>query len=236
MRDRVTGVAVVCGLVVTAWLCGGGMATAADAVPTATPAPAQPPAQSPAQSPAQAQAAARAAFDREDYDAAFAAYRALADAPPDRIDGEVAYRLGQMTRFGWGTGKDLPAAVRWLHLAAERDHAEAQAELGKMYRDGRGVPADDEQAARWLTRAAQAGVGIAQLNLGRMYKDGAGVPRDLVEAYAWFTLAAANGYVDGLSYRNRLLDRMSAADVSLAEQRVVERNGTAGARPARTAQ
>jgi TPR repeat protein len=229
MPDRVAWVAVVRGVIVAAWLCGAGVAVAADAVPATTQALAQPP--SPPPSPAQA--AARAAFDREDYDAAFAAYRALADASPDRIDGDVAYRLGQMTRFGWGTAKDLPAAVRWLRLAAEHDHAEAQAELGKMYRDGRGVPADDTQAARWLTRAAQAGVGIAQLNLGRMYKDGAGVPRDLVEAYAWFTLAAANGYVDGLSYRSRLLDRMSAADVRLAEQRVAERNATAGARPER---
>jgi TPR repeat protein len=208
---------------IVAWLAGAGLAAAA------APAATRPREQPPARVEAQALAQARAAFDREDYEAAFAAYRALAEGPPDRVDGEVAYRLGQMVRFGWGTGKDLPAAVRWLRLAAERGHAEAQAELGKMYRDGHGVPADDTQAARWLTQAAQAGVGIAQLNLGRMYKDGAGVPRDLVEAYAWFTLAAANGYVDGLSYRSRLVDRMSADDVRLAEQRVAERHAAAGA-------
>jgi hypothetical protein len=137
-----------------------------------------------------------------------------------------------MQKFGWGVEKDLSAAARSFQQAAEKGHAESQAELGRLYKDGRGVPEDAAAAARWLRRAADAGVGIAQLNLGRMCKDGSGVPRDLAEAYAWFTLAAANGYMDAMSYRTRLLRAMTPEQVRAGERLVAERGGKIGARTA----
>jgi TPR repeat protein len=153
--------------------------------------------------------AARTAFEREDYAQAATLYRPRAE----KGDAEAQYRLGMMTRFGWGVEKDAAAAARWLQRAAENGHALAQSELGTMYRLGRGVPEDAEIAARWLRSAALGGVGIAQLAIGRMYRDGTGVSRDLVEAYAWFTAAGDNGVMDGFAYRSEIVPLMTAEQV-----------------------
>ncbi|MGZ9074643.1 MAG: tetratricopeptide repeat protein [Burkholderiaceae bacterium] len=162
--------------------------------------------------------AARAAYEREDYGTAFRLY---APAAKD-ANAEAQYRLGLMYKFGWGAERDLKSAAAWLRRAAEQQHPEAQAELGILYKLGRGVKEDAAEAARWFRRAADSGVGIAQLNLARAYKDGAGVKTDLAEAYAWFTIAAGNGYADGMSYRARIADDMSAADVKNGERLVAE--------------
>jgi TPR repeat protein len=153
--------------------------------------------------------AARVAYEREDYARAAALYRPRAE----RGDAEAQYRMGMMTRFGWGVEKDAAAAARWLQQAAENGHAQAQAELGTMYRLGRGVGEDAQQAARWLRAAALQGVGIAQLSFGRMVRDGVGVQRDLVEAYAWFNAAGDNGVMDGFAFRNEIVPRMTAEQI-----------------------
>lgn len=172
---------------------------------------------------------ARGAYEREDYDTAFKLYSPAAE----NADAEAQYRLGLMYKFGWGTDRDLKAAANWLRRAANQQHPEAQAELGVLYKLGRGVNEDAAEAALWFRRAADAGVGIAQLNLARAYKDGSGVPKDLAEAYAWFTLAAGNGYVDGLSYRARIVESMSEEDVKHGERLAAERRKAIAAKESR---
>ncbi len=49
---------------------------------------------------------------------------------------------------------NLVKALRWMSLAAERGHAEAQYNLGRMYAEGRGVSQHDRQAYKWLELAA----------------------------------------------------------------------------------
>lgn len=166
--------------------------------------------------------AARSSYEREDYDTAFTLYSPSAS----KGDAEAQYRLGLMYKFGWGTGRDAEAAANWLRRAADQQHPEAQAELGVLYKLGRGVKEDAAQAAGWFRRAADSGVGIAQLNLARAYKDGAGVNKDLAESYAWFTIAAGNGYVDGMSYRARMVEEMSADEIKNGERLVAERRKT----------
>ena len=163
--------------------------------------------------------AARSAYEREDYDTAFKLYSPSAN----KGEAEAQYRVGLMYKFGWGTERDAKAAASWLRRAADQQHAEAQAELGVLYKLGRGVKEDAAEAARWFRRAADSGVGIAQLNLARAYKDGAGVKKDLAESYAWFTIAAGNGYVDGMSYRARIVEEMSADEIKNGERLVAER-------------
>lgn len=162
---------------------------------------------------------ARAAYEREDYGTAFKLYSSSAN----KGTAEAQYRIGLMYKFGWGTERDPKAAADWLRRAADQQHGEAQAELGVLYKLGRGVKEDSAEAARWFRRAAESGVGIAQLNLARAYKDGAGVKKDLAEAYAWFTIAAGNGYADGMSYRARIAEDMSAEDVKNGERLTAER-------------
>lgn len=165
--------------------------------------------------------AARAAFDKEDYETAYRLFKPLAE----QGSADAQYRLGLMHKFGWGTVKDHDDAARWLRAAAEQAHAQAQAELGVFFKDGRGVKRDLAQAAAWFRKAAEQDVGIAQLNLGRLYRDGSGVDRDWVEAYVWFSLALRNGYMDAISYRTGIAEKMSAEQIKEAERRVKARAG-----------
>jgi uncharacterized protein len=165
--------------------------------------------------------AARAAFDKEDYETAYRLFKPLAEQGA----ADAQYRIGLMRKFGWGAGKDHDDAARWLRAAAEQSHPQAQAELGVLYKDGRGVARDPAQAAAWFRKAAEQGVGIAQLNLGRLYRDGSGVEKDWVEAYVWFSLALRNGYMDAISYRSGIAEKMSADEIRDAESRVQTRAG-----------
>ena len=66
---------------------------------------------------------------------------------------------------------DLEAA-RWLHLAAEQGHPDAQLRLGLMYALGEGVPTDDAEAMRWFRLAAEQGNESAQGYLKNMSETG----------------------------------------------------------------
>ena len=165
--------------------------------------------------------AAHAAFDKEDYETAYRLFKPLAEQGA----ADAQYRLGLMHKFGWGTSKDHDDAARWMRAAAEQSHAQAQAELGVFFKDGRGVKRDLGQAAAWFRKAAEQDVGIAQLNLGRLYRDGSGVDRDWIEAYVWFSLALRNGYMDAISYRTGIAEKMSAEEIKEAERRVKLRGG-----------
>ena len=67
-----------------------------------------------------------------------------------------------------GVRQDVTEAARWLRLAAEQGHAEAQNRLGFCYGRGEGVPADPVEAVRWFRMAAEQGHSEAQSNLERM--------------------------------------------------------------------
>lgn len=88
---------------------------------------------------------------------------------------------------------DPAEAVKWIRLAAEQDHAEAQAMLGRMYHVGQGVPQDYSEALRWYRPAAEQNAPMAQLYLGLMYYNGHGVPKNESEAVKWIRRAADQG-------------------------------------------
>ena len=52
-----------------------------------------------------------------------------------------------------------------------------------------------------------------------------GVDKDFVEAYAWFSLALRIGYMDAISYRASIADKMSPDEVKEAESRARARAG-----------
>ena len=58
-----------------------------------------------------------------------------------------------MYRNGEGVPQDDAEAARWLRLAADQGHAEAQYNLGGMYAEGLGVPQDRVAAYMWLSLA-----------------------------------------------------------------------------------
>ena len=88
---------------------------------------------------------------------------------------------------------DPAEAVKWIRLAAEQEHAEAQAMLGRLHHVGHGVPRDYSEALRWYRRAIEQNNPRAQFHLGLMYHNGHGVPRDESEAVKWIRRAADQG-------------------------------------------
>ncbi len=159
-----------------------------------------------------------AAYERADYADAMKRLKPIAETG----NADAQFHVAQMLRYGWGTNADPMAAGAWMRRAAEAGLRDAQAELGRMLRDGTGMDANPVEALTWLKRAAERGSGVAQLNLGRMYRAGVGTTRDPAQAYKWFTLAAQNGFVDGLSNRNAMVENMTPEEIAAGERLVKE--------------
>jgi TPR repeat protein len=68
----------------------------------------------------------------------------------------------------------------------------------------------------------------AQTVLGVTYAIGRGVPRDFVEAYKWFNIAAAAGNVDARQHRDRIMQRMTPAQIEEGQRRSAEWRPTNG--------
>jgi TPR repeat protein len=72
-------------------------------------------------------------------------------------DPNAQYNLARMYLDGVGVDKDAAQAARWLYLAADKNHAEAQALLGQLLFTGRdGVPRQRGLGLMWLTLAHDA--------------------------------------------------------------------------------
>nr|WP_271960234.1 SUMF1/EgtB/PvdO family nonheme iron enzyme [Rubripirellula sp.] len=76
-------------------------------------------------------------------------------------NADAQYNLGVL--YGRGAWKhfdvpqDYAEAVKWLRLAAEQGHANAQFDLGKLYLHGFDVPEDYAEAYVWFSVAAAGG-------------------------------------------------------------------------------
>jgi TPR repeat protein len=87
-----------------------------------------------------------------------------------------------------------------------------------MYAKGQGVPVNYVEALKWFRLAADQGVASAQNNLGLMYANGWGVPQDYVRAHIWFNLSAAQGDQNAAETRDRILKRMTPAQIAEAQK------------------
>ena len=65
---------------------------------------------------------------------------------------------------------------------------------------------------------AEAGDAEAQNDLGRMYFFGAGVEQDNIAAYAWTSLAETNGHPKAKQNKGNIAKKMTAAQVTKAEE------------------
>jgi TPR repeat protein len=74
-------------------------------------------------------------------------------------DPNAQYNLARMHLDGAGVKKDSREALRWLALAADKGHVEAQALLGQMLFSGReGVRPQRARGLMWLTLAREAAI------------------------------------------------------------------------------
>ncbi|WP_395698136.1 tetratricopeptide repeat protein [Methylocella sp.] len=72
-------------------------------------------------------------------------------------DSTAQYRLARMYLEGAGGDKDSRQGVRWLYLAADKGHVQAQALLGRMLFSGEeGLRPDHARALMWMTLAREA--------------------------------------------------------------------------------
>jgi hypothetical protein len=70
-------------------------------------------------------------------------------------DPDAQYNLARMLADGTGGPKDIRDAVRWLNLAAEKNHHPSQALLGHILFTGNGVPRQAAQGLMWLSLARE---------------------------------------------------------------------------------
>jgi TPR repeat protein len=123
-----------------------------------------------------------------------------------------------MYKNGLGVAQDYKEAVKLYRKSAEQGHADAQFNLGAMYDEGQSVFQDYREAVKWYRKSAEQGTAIAQFNLGFMYATGRGVTQEYVYAHMWFNIAASTGQAKAMKGRDVIAKKMSAADISKAQQ------------------
>ena len=118
------------------------------------------------------------------------------------------------TCFGWGDGVPMSdiECNRWMILAAEQGHVEAQSMLG-MFRLG-----ESEEAAKWLRMAAEQGDVDSQLTLGLRLIFGKGVPQDDCEGNAWLSLAKGIQSCDWRNYIAAVAPSLSSEKLEKAHE------------------
>lgn len=97
--------------------------------------------------------AGQQAFNRQNYQAAFDAWRPLAE----RGVVDAQYGIAFMYESGWGVEEDFSKAFRWYQLAAQQGHVQSQFNLGMLYREGKGVARNDALGLYWVQTAADGG-------------------------------------------------------------------------------
>ncbi len=85
-------------------------------------------------------------------------------------DADGQFRLGRMFLEGKGTPRDPRQAARWLWLAADKSHHQAQAVLGHMLFAGRDVPRAAPRGLMFLTLAKEA-AGDNEAWISEMYDE-----------------------------------------------------------------
>lgn len=86
---------------------------------------------------------------------------------------------------------DYKQAYKWLRLAAEQGHAEAQNSLGIRYNRGESISQNHAEACKWFRLAEKNGSVPASVNLAMNLLRGLGEPQNLGEALSRFKNAAS---------------------------------------------
>lgn len=121
--------------------------------------------------------------------------KSLADAAASG-DPQALFEIGARYQDGRGVAANLPEAVRWYEMAAQRGLAPAQYRVANLYEKGTGVPRDFGRAMSFYEQAANAGNASAMHNLAVLYASGAAGTPDYAKAVSWFEKAADLGVSD----------------------------------------
>jgi TPR repeat protein len=119
----------------------------------------------------------------------------------DAGDMTAAYLAAKMYEGGKGVATNPRKAARYLTMAAEGGHIQAQVELGDYYRYGVDEADIDKSAAAalsWYEKAALKQHAEAQMKIGEMHFFGEGAERNRFEGIRWYELAAEKYYTPAL--------------------------------------
>jgi TPR repeat protein len=89
--------------------------------------------------------------------------------------------------------KALEHGARWLVIAAQNGHSEAQNDLAKRYHYGIDFPENQSKAFEWFSKAAESECAESQFFLGEIYTADDVVAYDIETALAWYERSARNG-------------------------------------------
>ncbi len=156
---------------------------------------------------------AYAIYKTGDYEAAFAAWMALAERDNPQGILNVAY----LYQSGRGVQADESQAFYWFSRGAAQGDPTALYQVVQAYELGRGVEADAHQAQHFLQQAAAAGSVPAQNRLAQE----ALLNNDLEQAHYWFQRAADNGDANAMTWLQARRDPLPVDDHPTPSQRVV---------------
>jgi hypothetical protein len=113
--------------------------------------------------------------------------------PDVNASPEELFRVGERFFQGVDGPKDYEKAFKWVKLAAEKGHPEAQNNVGVMFQKGWGTKPDPQQAVYWYRKSAAGNFPMAHYNLGYAYDRGMGVRKNFSEAIKSYRRAAQLG-------------------------------------------
>ena len=139
---------------------------------------------------------AAAAYQKGDAKTAFKHLQNAANAG----DAEGAYNLSVAYGNGDGVKASEKEALKWLKVAADRNHLPAQYELAVYYLSNRQA----KNAAPILKKLADQGDAASQLNYGLMLINGDGVKKAPKQGKSYIQKAANQGFPPAQEVLQRL--------------------------------
>lgn len=109
-------------------------------------------------------------------------------------DPVYQYSTGMRSINGDGFSKNVTEGIKWLTLAANSNHTEAQLNLGVLYFNGKEIPQNYNQAIYWFDQASKNDNSEAQYFIGYMYEHGLGLAQSLDNAKNFYKIAALKGH------------------------------------------
>ena len=109
---------------------------------------------------------------------------------------EAMCRLGEMHQKGVHMEKNVDAAMRLYHRAADLGCSEALFKLGNLYELGQSVKKNELKSLEYYHKAAELGNLLALYNLGCIYQEGTCVLKDEERGFQYFLQAASQGHAD----------------------------------------
>lgn len=136
-----------------------------------------------------------------------AAYKAVLEKKAKQGDLVAQRMLGDSYRIGVFE-YNIPKAIKWYSVAANRGDIDAQYNLGVIYGADKYNSIDDVKALKWLTKAANQGDRRAKIFLAFLYRDGSkNIPKNKEKAdmYAKEACSGRNyAYIEAVMHPDSL--------------------------------